>query len=421
MLKIAYFELKKLLRDRRWLALIILQPIILLFILGAATIHDPKNIKIAVFSQWKNEYSNQIIQNLQDEKDLKIEILTSEKLLKDGLDKNHYRGGIVIDIKKNESQINGDLLFISNSTVPEISSQAKLLALNSTKKTLADFAAKNLQAKITTQSQAQSKIIQSDLKSKIDTLETNLSKLSLPNEQLTALTKPLQGIEKINLNGFDNLAKPNQIKINESKNTTRKIRYFDFYASAVVMLLVLITCLNMSSASITQERIDGTFERFFVTPYTKTQMIMGKMLTFSVISLIIAFVTIGTLYYVFNASLGPLWLVILITYLTSLSAVAIGLLVSSFTHTIAESIQVSITIFFSCLILTQFIFQTETMHPILTKITWLVPFTYSMQALREVNLLNVGFMDVWQDIAILGGSVIVFISLAIVLLHRKAD
>jgi len=422
MLKIAYYEIIKLLRDKRSLLLVLLQPVLMVILMGLATLNNPKDIRVAVFSKSDNQYSKEVLKDLQNEKDLKIDMIDSEVKLRDQIGKDLYRGGIIVNIKKDDGQIGGNIQFIDNSTVPEISNQAKLLAINSAKETLTNFAKENIQEVINNQTEIQSQTIKKDTNQKLTEFKASLAKLSLPQEQLSALNSSIDQISNINLTGFENLGlSDRQVSIIETKNTTKTIRYFDFYASAVVMLLVLLTCINMSSSSITQERVDGTFERFFVTPFTRTKMVMGKMLTFSITSLMIAFLTIGSLHFLFNAAIGEFWLVMLITYLTSLSAVAIGLLVSSFTKTVAESIQVSITIFFASLILTQFIFQVETMHPMLAKITWFIPFTYSMRALREVNLLNVGFMDVWQDIAILAGSVVLFICLAILSLRRKAS
>lgn len=422
MLKIAYYELKKLWRDKRSFILILVQPILMVILMGSATLYNPREIKVAVFDKSDNQYSWEIINDLRREKDLKIEVLRSEEQVRQRVGEDKCRGGIIVDIAKVEGQIEGKIEFISNSTVPEISGQAKLLAVEATTDTLTNFAKENIKDKVRTEGKLQSDKVQAEMDGKLQELQSNLVKLSLSSAQMTALNNQFEDILQIDLAGFENLdAEGRQITLEETKNTTKKIKYFDFYASAVVMLLVLLTCLNMSSTSVTQERVDGTFERLFVTPYTKTQVIMGKMMTFSILSLLISFVTIGSLYFLYDATIGNFWLVTLVTYLTSLSATAIGLLVSSFTKTIAEAIQVSITIFFASLILTQFIFQVETMHAFLAKITWFVPFTYSMRSLREINLLNVGFLDVWQDVAILAASVVLFISLAVIFLHRKAN
>jgi len=46
MFKIAYYELTKLIRDTRWLIIFVLQPIILVILLGLVTFYEPKNILV---------------------------------------------------------------------------------------------------------------------------------------------------------------------------------------------------------------------------------------------------------------------------------------------------------------------------------------------------------------------------------------
>lgn len=422
MFKIAYYEFKKLLRNKRWFFLILIQPILMIVLLGSATMHYPKNIPIIATNVNKNVYSDQIIDDIIKEKDLNITQVDSAALLKEKVGKNKYRAGVIVDVGNKSNQITGNIEFIQNSTVPEISSRANFLVSNATKHTLQGFTQSNIQTLINNQTDSQAQKTQNELSSQVRSLEQAIGKLPLDPSQLAKLNQPLSNLKNITFTTNNTaLVSNTEIKNKESRNTTRDIKYFDFYGSAIVILLILIMCLNMSSTSITQERIDGTFERFFVTPFTKAQMVMGKMLTFSVISLIVALVAIGSLTLIYQVNLGPIWLVLLITYLTCLAAVALGLLVSTFTYSVAESIQVSIIIFFISIVLTRFIFQPETMHPIMSKMTNLLPFTYSIQAMREVNILNIGFIDVWSDIVILAGSVIVFIVLAILLLHRKAN
>jgi ABC-type polysaccharide/polyol phosphate export permease len=110
----------------------------------------------------------------------------------------------------------------------------------------------------------------------------------------------------------------------------------------------------------------------------------------------------------------------LITFLTGLSALSLGILVSSITYTIPESIQLASLTFYAFLILTQFLFDPSTMHPVLRFVSNIIPFTYSVKAMREINILNMGFVDVWPVVVILHGSLAVFSTLSILALNRKA-
>jgi len=187
----------------------------------------------------------------------------------------------------------------------------------------------------------------------------------------------------------------------------------------MVILLILI-CLNASVTSITQERADGTFERLFVTPYTKAQLIFGKMISYVSISLALSLVTIYSLSIFFSVNLCPVWLVGLIAFAIGLASIALGLLVSALTYSVGESIQVGTLIFFAMLILTGFLFQPENMRPVIEWIYYSLPFTYAILAMREVNLLNFGFSKIYIDLIIICGSALIFLLAAVVVLRRKA-
>ena len=383
-LKIAYYEIKKLLRDRRWLLVFLIQPIILIVLLGFSNRHEPEAIKIIYYSRQANNYSQQIINALEKNKGLDLSLAQTEADAINQVDHDQYRGAIILNISSTNNLVGGSINFVENSTVPDLSAKAKQNIFDSIQPLINEFNKNNIDLIVN------QKINYLPISSATETLSIDSITTNIP-----------------------------EISINGSKNTNKDIKYFDFFASAVIVLLIIIIGLNTSSTTITQERIDGTFERFFVTPYTKTNLIIGKMLAFTLVSIVLALVTILSLNTIFDVTLGPLWLVLLTTMVTALVALSLGILISSLTYTIAESIQVSILVFFSTLILTTFIFQPETMHPSMEFISSIIPFTYSVRAMREINILNMNFYEIWPSLLIIFGSFLLFILLSILFLRRR--
>lgn len=420
MFKIAYYEIKRSIRDRRWLLVFLIQPVLLIGLLGLANRHAPHEIKLAIYNAYQNQYSQKIVDDLKNEKDLTIIEYPTMEAAKKEVEYDRVRGTVIIDVINNNGIIDGQIDYIENSTVPDITAKAKLLCLNATSDTLNRYAKDNFSFKISQESDNQNKKIQAEMEQKLSKTKEEIGKLSLAPQVLVKINNSLDGLEisspKIATNN-----KLIKVKINESKNTTKNIKYFDFFASAVIVLMIIIVSLNTSATTISQERIDGTFERFFVTPYTKAQMIVGKMLAYSTTSMALALLTIFSLKMIFEVTIGPLWLVLLTTFITGLAAIALGILISAVTYTIAESVQVSIFVFFAMLILTTFLFQPETMHPSMSFASKVVPFTYSVKTMREINLLNMNFYDIWPNLLIIFGSLIIFLIMAIIVLRRKAD
>jgi len=421
-LKVAKFELIKLIRDKRLLIVFLIQPIVLITLLGLSNRHEPQKIELALFDKSKTEYSNKIVNDLGNEKNLVVKNVSTESELLDLINNDKVRGAVTLDINKNDSQISGEIKYIENSTVPDLTSYAKLLCLNAAQNSLVDFVKENVKNNVTAEIGAATTTSQQAIDRKIAGFTKQIAQLTLEPATSATIKSGLEGlkdVEPVKIEGFD--PSVSAVTISTEKNTKKDVKYFDYFASAVIVLLVIFVSLNSSSTTITQERIDGTFERFFVTPYTKNNLILGKMLAFSVAAMTLAVLTIFSLTTIFDVTIGPLWLVLFVTYLTSLAALALGIMISALTYTIAESIQAASLVFFSTLILTTFLFQPETMHPSIKFVSKVIPFTYSVKAMREINLLNINFDDIWKNIVIIFGTFILFLLLSIVLLKRKTN
>ena len=348
MFKVAYYEMKKMLRDYRLIIIFILQPIILTYLLGNTAAHYPKNIDVAVFSRYDNHASAQIVQRIKEISKFKVTQFSTEQSARDNIENDKSKLAVIISVGSN----NGNKVeMITNATMPELSQTAQ-----------------------------------------------------------AEVAKEIYGLDP-SLN----------LQINTENNTKRDINFFSYYASAIMVLILVLIGLNASVSAITQERVDGTFERFFVTPYSKTSMIFGKMISYVGVSLVISFILIFCMKVFFNVSLGALWLVGLMVFASGMAAISLGLLISAFTYTIGESIQVGALVFFALLILTGLIFQPETMQSVVSKIFYLVPFSYAIIGMREVNILGFGFNKVYPDIIILFGSAFLFLFAAVLTLRRKAN
>lgn len=353
MFKIAYYELKKMLRDVRWVVLFLIQPILVVVFLGLVTWQEPQNIKVSVYNASDNQVSAQFVQELRNKNRLDLVNAESAEEALSEVKNDKVRSAILINI--NPAQPGSRVDLVENATLPEISGQVKEAVANA--------------------------------------IQGTLSKYSLQNSPIT---------------------------LTQTTNADRNIKYFDYFLSALIVLLMIINCLNLSSTSITTERLEGTFERFFVTPYTKFQMIAGKVLSFLLVSIALSIITILTLKIIFNVSLGAIWLVLLINFLTGFAAISLGILISALTKTIRESMQVGVIAFYMTLILTPFLFTSETMYHYINKISLFVPFTYSVVAMREVNILGFNIHQVLFHLLILLFAGIAFLFSATLFLRRKS-
>jgi ABC-2 type transport system permease protein len=202
-------------------------------------------------------------------------------------------------------------------------------------------------------------------------------------------------------------------------NAWTEIQYFDFYASALIILLAICLPLGLAAPSITSERGAGTIERIFASPYKRSEIIIGKMLAYATLAIIIVILIIVTLKIVFDVTLGNIALVLLVATLVGINAVILGLLISSVTYSEAESVLLAIMFFLGFLIQITYLIPWESMHAISKFISYAIPYTYGVQAIRHINLVGAGFSDIWPDLLIMFGFIVVQALVATQVLKRE--
>ena len=130
--------------------------------------------------------------------------------------------------------------------------------------------------------------------------------------------------------------------------------FFDAFAPALVGFVVFFLVFILTGISFLRERIGGTLERLLATPVRRSEIVVGYSLGFGFfamlqVALVLAFVlgtiNIGSgLLPEFNFGLGvpiagSVWLAFVITLLLAISAVNLGIFLSTFARTEFQILQ----------------------------------------------------------------------------------
>ncbi len=385
LLTIAFYELKRILRNHRLVLLVLSQPIVIAIIVGLIVFQDPKNINLGIVNNNKNEFSNQLEDKLKNNENF---IIKNYSMVDDNeIKKGTLRGFIVININDTKP-ISGKVEVLNDPTGRSV----KYIVLGEVSKAVTEvtkeIAIKNVN----------------------DDLLKQISELSVPTE-----LAPLFNT-KIDLKS--NLVDP--IEFNDRDLTPFSLKSFDYFASAMMVLMIILAILNISSISITGERATGTFERLFVTPYSKIDVIFGKAIAYFLIGIIITILGTASLYLIFSISIGSLAMVALINLLVVATAVTLGLLVSSVTYTVVESAELAMYLFFISVLTTSIFTPIETANKYMAEVIRFVPFYYAVDASRRVNMADAHWENITINIYILIGTFLFFLLLSIVLLRREA-
>ena len=162
---------------------------------------------------------------------------------------------------------------------------------------------------------------------------------------------------------------------------------------AVIMTLIgaLLTALLMA-----REWERGTMEALMVTPVAMREIIVGKIVPYFILGMGGMTVSVVMAVWQFDVPLrGSLWVLLLGTSLFLLTALGMGLLISTIARVQFAAGQIAIvTTFLPAFILSGFIFDINSMPKAIQVITHLIPARYFVSILQTVFLAG----DVWPVI-----------------------
>ncbi len=191
---------------------------------------------------------------------------------------------------------------------------------------------------------------------------------------------------------------------------------FDQFGSLLIGILVFFLVFIIAGVSFVQERTSGTLEKLLSTPVKRWEIVAGYVLGFGVITLFQSVLLALYVVYVLDVMLaGSIWLVLLLTVLSALTALTLGVLLSTVANSEFQMMQfipivVVPQIFLSGLFELQGVWQL---------LSYATPIYYVASGLQQVMLKGAGFLDIWQNVAGLLGFSLLFFVLNVQLLKKQ--
>lgn len=183
---------------------------------------------------------------------------------------------------------------------------------------------------------------------------------------------------------------------------------FDNFGPILIGLFVFFFVFLISSVAFLGERTSGTLERIMTTPVYRWEIVLGYLLGFGVVtaiqSTLVAWYAIDMLKVMM---VGSFMLVLIVTILSALVALSIGMLLSAFANNelqVIQLIQITLVpqIFFSGL------FDISAMPTWLQLLGRIFPLTYIVESLKSIMIRG----QSWESIA---GNVLILVMLCFVL------
>jgi ABC-2 type transport system permease protein len=161
----------------------------------------------------------------------------------------------------------------------------------------------------------------------------------------------------------------------------------DFFAPAVLALLLQHLAVTFAALSIVRERNTGTMELFRVSPLSAGEALFGKYLSYLLFGGVIAAALSALLVFGLHMPmLGNWWNFTLVVALLLFTSLGIGFAISIISATDSQAVQYSMIVLLASVFFSGFIMSLDMLWWPVHGISWLLPTTYGTVLLRDIAL-----------------------------------
>lgn len=176
----------------------------------------------------------------------------------------------------------------------------------------------------------------------------------------------------------------------------------NFMVPGLAGLVMQLVTMILTAFAIVREKENGTLEQLMVTPVSRFGLMMGKLVPFFVIGAFETILVLSLMHFLFGVPIvGSLGLLAFFSAPFLFTALGFGLVVSIFSTTQIQAIQVAFLIILPSVLLSGFFFPQETMPAPIYALAQLIPLTYYVRILRGIIIRGAGFPELWPQAAIL--------------------
>lgn len=340
--RIVWKEFIQMRRDRPTLAMMLGIPIIQLLVFGYAVRMDVRDLPMAVYDESRSQQSRELVQKLEATDNF----VASREARSYGeavrlIDRGEVRAAIVI---------------------PEDYARRLKRGLPATAQMLVDASDPNT---------SQNAIAAAQLVGQRQNIDLLVARAGVPRDARA----------------------PMEIRIRPLYNPALKSSIF--IVPGIIGMILSITMLIITSMSIVREREFGTLEQLIVTPVTRGELMLGKILPYALVGYVqvTAVLILGRVIFGMPV-VGNLGVVYLVTFLFIVANLGLGLFISTLVRTQSQAMQASYFFVLPNILLSGFMFPREGMPLLAREIGLAFPLTYYLQILRGILLKGATFVDV---------------------------
>ncbi len=206
----------------------------------------------------------------------------------------------------------------------------------------------------------------------------------------------------VNQNAIDASLKPMKEPFSVVSLFNPHRSYKLFMIPALMSMVVIMLCGFLLALNIVSEKETGTIEQMNVTPVTKTDFILSKMIPYWLIAMVVVSecLFLGWLVYgIFPA--GNILLIYLLSMLLALIFSGIGLIVSNYSDAMQQAMFVMFFIVMFVMLLSGLFTPVSSMPEWARKIALANPVTYFIDGMRTVFIRGGGLSGISHNLLVL--------------------
>ena len=178
-----------------------------------------------------------------------------------------------------------------------------------------------------------------------------------------------------------------------------ELKSVNFMVPGMLCVILLTSTMNLTGISMVREKERGTAEQLSVTPVRSWELVLAKVLPF---------VGIGFINMVFMLFLGIFWfgvplagslgLLFALSVVFIFTSLALGVLVSTLAATQQQAMMMAQFFMVPNMLLSGFMFPIANMPAAVQFVTYLVPLRYYVEIVRRIFMKGVGLPELWNQL-----------------------
>lgn len=195
-----------------------------------------------------------------------------------------------------------------------------------------------------------------------------------------------------------------------------KERFIEYVVPGIIGIILQLLTVTLTACTIARERESGTLYQLMVTSLRRGEIVTGKILPYLAISILLILVVIVVAGWHFHVAFHQTPVLALICLLFLLCSLGLGLLISAFSRTQTQAIQLSVFFLLPIFVLSGAFAPLEQLPLAIRYLSECFPLTHFCRAFRLVNLYRASAGFYLGDLIFLFlGAVATFVGAAILL------